>query len=446
MKPFPFSISLRFSFLYIFSILLFTTVLSSTDKSPIKGEKDLIKDIGPDLQLRTAFGSVNTLKVKTQGIFAISWDPKFNHEADLPLLFSWLETIRKDCIENLGMADPPNPQAGYYYNVYIHHGKEDLFPEDWGNGQGTDKYDMPFLTLPAGAHLDKMNIHHEGFHIFQYSANSPGYQYWGNSQWYVESAAQWYMSDRNPTAEGAFVEAGAISANPQLALWHSYDNKAPGDAEDWLYLVRQYGMHTYLFYLTNVARVDPEIITEGFYAKTDLSPQQYHLEKIGAESLRSYFADWAAHNTGGFDYLSEKQWERALTELENVADPQNMNPYVLDLAGKKILGTHKPPSKLLPRGWAYNVIKLSSPTKKKMTFKVNGEKLGSEGGQAHFEGRIVMKGNAGFRYENIKMTDRISGSKTIKIRKNESEIYFIIASVPEHFTGNQTYGYSVEIK
>ena len=51
-------------------------------------------DTGSKLQLRTAFGSTNILKVKTQGIFAIWWDPKFDHEADLPQLFSWLEMCR----------------------------------------------------------------------------------------------------------------------------------------------------------------------------------------------------------------------------------------------------------------------------------------------------------------------------------------------------------------
>ena len=431
-------------------IFLFVTLLSCTTGKPLVTEKkdlpDLPQDTGPKLQLRTEFGSLNTLKVKTQGIFAIWWDPKFEHEADLPQLFSWLEKIRKDCIENLGMADPPNPAAGYYYNVYIHHGKDDLLPEGWGNGQGTDKYNMPFLTLPVGAHLDKMNIHHEGFHIFQYSANSRGYEYWGDSQWYVESAAQWYQSDRNPTDESAFIEAGAISSNPQLALWHSYDNEAPGDARDWLYHVRQYGMHTYLFYLTNVAGVDAELITNGFYAKTELSPQAYHIEKIGGESLRGYFADWAAHNTGGFDYLAKKQWERAQTELEYVADPENMNPYALELTGGNIRGVHNPPSNLLPRGWAYNVIKLSSLKTDKITFKLNGEKQGSEGAKAHFEGRFVIKGDAGVRYEDINMADQFTGSKTIKLGQNESEIYFIIASVPEHLTGNQTYGYSVEIE
>ena len=30
---------------------------------------------------------------------------------------------RDDCLNNLGMADPPNPGQGFFYNVYIHHGQ-----------------------------------------------------------------------------------------------------------------------------------------------------------------------------------------------------------------------------------------------------------------------------------------------------------------------------------
>ena len=46
--------------------------------------------------------------------------------------------------------------------------------------------------------------------------------------------------------------------------------------------VRQYGMHTLLFYLTTVKGVDPAIITDGFYANTQMSPQQYIYTKVGS--------------------------------------------------------------------------------------------------------------------------------------------------------------------
>ena len=64
------------------------------------------------------------------------------------ILFLLLLLPRTDCLTNLGMADPPNPPAGYYFNVYIHHPSEDNFSSGWGLGVGTDIFDMPYLTGP----------------------------------------------------------------------------------------------------------------------------------------------------------------------------------------------------------------------------------------------------------------------------------------------------------
>ena len=51
-----------------------------------------------------------------------------------------------------------------------------------------------------------------------------------------------------------------------------------------MYGVRQYGMHTLLWYLTNLKGVDRAIITDGFYANTELSPQEYIYTKVGGNS------------------------------------------------------------------------------------------------------------------------------------------------------------------
>jgi len=109
------------------------------------------QDPCPGCTLQTYWGSEDTLSVATRGIFAIWWDPQFDHGDDAEPLFETLEYIRDDCLYSLGMADPPNPSAGFYYNVYIHHGDQDLFPNGWALGQGTDPYGFPFLTVPHGS-------------------------------------------------------------------------------------------------------------------------------------------------------------------------------------------------------------------------------------------------------------------------------------------------------
>ena len=118
-------------------------------------------------------------------------------EADM--MVDMLITIRRDCLDNLEMQDPPNPAAGHYYNVYLHHSGQDgdSLPDGWAMGQGTDPYGLPFLTIGNLFYLliysqcqeifvgyqgyNSNTVIHEGFHIFQYSANSPGYAYSGKN-------------------------------------------------------------------------------------------------------------------------------------------------------------------------------------------------------------------------------------------------------------------------
>lgn len=413
-----------------------STPLSPTDDGPN----------GATYILQSEFSSVESHEVVTDGIFAIWWDPIFDHTADAAVMLEQLNAIRTDCLDNLAMTDPPNPTGGFYYNVYIHHDADDGFPEWWGNGQGTDSYGMPYLTLPNGAHIERSNLYHEGFHIFQYGANSPGFAYAGDSQWYIESAAQWYQASKMPDDERSFVEAGAITANPQLALWHSFGNEAPGDPIVWLFQVRQYGMHTLLYFLTSQSGVNPAIITNGFYSGTFLSPQAYLYEQIGGNNLRGYFADWAAHNTGGFDYLTPAQVRRGMTEVEYEEDPDNLHHYVATYTDSGTAGEWmRPETKLTPRGWAYNVIRIENTQAATYTFTLEGDESGSEGAASHFEARIVVMRQDGPAYSDLPMTDALDGSGSVTVTADDTDVYLVVASVPEHFTGNQIYGYSVRI-
>ena len=399
------------------------------------------------LSLQSEFGDRSKLKFVTDDIFAIWWEEKFDHHSDTEIIFKHLKAVRQDCLHNLGMEDPPNPKAGFFYNVYIHHGEEDDFPSEWGNGQGTDKYRLPFLTLPVGVHTSESNLYHEGFHIFQYQANSPGFAYQGDSQWYIEASAQWYMCQNKPEGINTFVEAGAILANPHLSLWHSFSNQAENDPTDWLYQVRQYGMHTYLHYLTQVKNVSPDLITKGFYQGIDISPQEYHYREIGADCLRKYFADWAAQNTVGLDYLSKKQIDRAELEIQNVADSTNLHPYVCSFDNPdQIKNWISPPESMKPRGWSYNVIRFKNCPVGNYKIEIKGDLLGSEGANSHFEGRIVINSKTQKEYKGIEMIDSISGYTTVRTIDQDSDLFLVVVSVPEHFGGTQSYGYKAKIE
>ena len=394
-----------------------------------------------------AFPIPGPIDSTTDGIFAIWWDGDFSHLSETSTLFSRLAEVRNDAIQQLGMKDPPQLEECLYYNVYIHHGEDDGFPNGWGNGQGTDEHCRPYLTLPDGVQLNESNTYHEGFHIFQYNADSPGFE-GPDTYWYIETSAQWYMSTKIPNDDVAFIEAGAIIANPQLALWHSFDNEAPGDPTDWYYQVRQYGMHTLLFFLTEVRGVPSNLMADGFYNGTELSPQQYLYSQIGGDNFRQLFADWAAQNTAGLIYLTPGQVQRALDEAEFVGDPNNFNPYVADVSSSTLETewTWQPcteASCFRPRSWAYNAIRISHEQAGSYTFSLDGDVTGSEGAPSHFEARVVVMEPGGPRFESMHMLNARDGQLSVFADASASEVFVVIVSAPEQFTGNQDYGYSL---
>ena len=76
---------------------------------------------------------------------------------------------------------------------------------------------------------------------------------------------------------------------------------------------------------------------------------------------------------------------------------------------------------------------------------IEGQPRGSEGTPSHLEVRLVVLGGAAPRYMPIEMTSDISGEGRIDLQPGDTEVYVVITAVPEHFTGNQTYGYRVQV-
>lgn len=386
------------------------------------------------------------LETRTQGIFAISWWPQHDHDAEVGDMFAALEDVRCRSINDLAMQDPPNPGAGVYYNVYLFHGGDPV-PGGWALGQGTNQWGMPFLTVPDGQQYNPSNMNHEGFHIFQYASDSPGYDYWGDAAWFTEAAAQWYAAWVDPTAVNAFVEAATIDANPQLTMWHTYTNGIPQDSTAWYYGVRPYGMHTWLYYLTDYTDAPADIVTSGFYGGIEASPQRYLFEQLGGDVLGRYFVDWAAHNTADFDYLTPEQVERARNEGANYGNPADLHPYVATLDDGGVSGVwHEPDPYLAPRGWAYNVVRIRNNAAASYTFLLEGDNNGSEGAPARFDGRLVVEHDDGTaEFIEVDMQSATDGQAGAVVAASDPYVYLVVAAVPEHFSGNQTYGYRYAI-
>jgi hypothetical protein len=419
-------------------ILLSAAACTQTDADPVDTGTTADEVVGyGELEPRPQFEDLEALEVHQDGIFAIYWYPQFDHADDAMVLGERLNAVRDRCLGELGMADPPNPAAGTTFNVYIHHGEDDPFPTWWANGVGTNDLGLPYMTLPNGAHADLGNVLHEGFHVFQYEATSPGFGYAGDSQWYVESSAQWFMADELGQDDGAFIESYTLTRNPHLTLWHSFDNEAPGDPVDWNYQVRQYGMHAYLYYLTSQAGVDPAVVTDGFYAGTSLSPQAYHAEQVGLAELRGHFADWAARNTTGMDYLTPGQVARSIEEFDWVGDPDNVAPVVLTVDGD--VDGWRPEPALTPRGWSYNVVDLLGA--ESATVRFTADAAGSDGGASHFALRWVDDLGG---VTPIEVVEGVADA-TWERPASAAQGWLVVASVPEVWVGNQTYGYALTI-
>ncbi len=267
-----------------------------------------------------------------------------------------------------------------------------------------------------------------------------------NGMWKQLHSAQWFAAIRNPAHPNSFLEGGIAEGNPQLALWHTVGNGTSQDPSAWMYSVHPYAMHTYLFYLTNVVGVDPLLLSRGFYQNLSITPQQYLYEQIGADTLRRYFTDWAASNVDDFNYLTVEQVEVARENGQFWArEDGNQYPrYVATYPDGGTSGAFMRPSQNdAPRGWSYNVIRTAMGASAGDTyrFEIRGDVLGSESASAHFEARVVVKTPQSSTITSVVMTNNTDGFVDIVVPAGATDAYLVVAAVPEHFSGNQTYNY-----
>lgn len=397
------------------------------------------------LTLRTRYGSTEECDHLIRDIFVVWWDKNFDYSDGAKNLLDSLVETRKYCLETFSMADPKGSDR-YYYNVYIHNGK-DLFPDNWAQGQGTDRDGYPYLTIPSGLTDPTYSGHvHEGFHIYQYNATSPGFAYRGDSQWFVEATANWYVAVRRPDNVGNFICGGAVTANPHVPMWYSFRNKQPGDKNNWQRDCHQYGMNILLYYLTEVGKVPRELMANGFYAGEKQSPQEYLYRQVGAEKMCDLFADWAAHTAADFDYMAPAAVARLKQEYARYGTPSDARPVVKTFVDAGTDGQwFRPDEDCVTRSWGYNVYKIANGSAADYTFAIEGDAKGADKTPAAFRARIVVKAGEKRTYYDLDLKNARKGEKTVSVRPADEEIIFVVAATPEHFTGNQTFSYKIKI-
>jgi hypothetical protein len=314
-------------------------------------------------------------------------------------------------------------------------------------GQGTDENKYPYLTIPvAYAKTGSSGAQHEGFHIFQYKANSPGFTYSGDSQWFIEATANWYAAMKHPESKEDYVTASAVTANPQVTMWYSFENREPGEKENWQRGCHQYGMNIFLNYLTDVRKVSKALLVGGFFGKITQLPQEYLYNQLGGSKFRNLYADFAAHNVSGYPGFPAGTEERSAKELLKYGDSLDIHPVVQTYTNSGTDGSwHRPAKDYVTRGWGYNVFKIKNTEDARYTFQLKGDSQGSEGAPAEFRGRVVVRTGLSAKVYNLKMSDATRGKKKLNVKATDAEVYLIVAATPNFFRGNQTYSYEVQI-
>ena len=383
--------------------------------------------------INDTFGDLVECDTMTRGIFIIWWDKNDNLTNEVDALLDTMLSYRNTCLDVLNMEDPPNTPDGFFYNVYLH-GNGFFSTNGWGNGQGTDSNGYPFLTLPSGILSDHTNTAHETFHIFQYSANAPGFAYAGDSQWYIEASANWFAARQNLNALRRFVEAESLVRVPQVPFWLSFNNYPNTYPNNWQRYVHQYALALHLYYLTDVVGINEDIITSGLFSGTTELPQEYMYNIIGSVDYRKYFIDWAAHMTNDFDFIPANQAATNLNEWNTYADPVDDNEFVAEYINEGTNGWITPDDDKVTNAWSFNTYKLINSQTETYTFEVNGNLTGNYGGNSFFQGKVLVKSSvSGDSFYDLDMMDDYQGSLSLDLTPDDTEVYFIIAAMPEVF-------------
>jgi hypothetical protein len=328
-----------------------------------------------DLALQEIYVQPGRHQVHEQGMWAVWYNPAFFTAAEAQATADGLDSARCAAFTDYGMRWPSNIAAGVRFNVYLHvPGQDDGFGQfGWGNGVGGNDTGLPFMTLPQGVHTETSNLDHEGFHVFQWEASSPGFVNDGDSGWFIETSAQWFMAERDPDRADIHMTASAIAAMPHLSMWHGFYNVQPQDPVHWITENRQYAMHLFVRHLGEVHGLPDLTVTRGFFDGTTLLPQEYLARALGHDVMANAWADFAALMTASFVEgpgrpmprweLTTRQRDASLAERARfmAEDPHPGVEHYVTLTLRTGMGWHAPPERLRPRPWSWNVVRLADP-------------------------------------------------------------------------------------
>ncbi len=405
--------------------------------------------------IHNEFGNFSQSDTLSKGPFLLWWDKKYPFPQASTLLDNMID-FASDCYNNLNMSYPPNSLAGAYVDIYCHSSGANDYLNQYvsGNGVGTEnyytKYQGPYYTSGRNTlTYDYSTVAHETFHLMQYNQNSPGYVYSGNSMWYTEACASFYGMTRYP--DSGYEDVYILRRLPQVPLWLSSENLGKSSyPQNWQRVVRQYALNIFMYYMYKEKNVPIKIFTDGYYAHTNLLPQQYIASKIGIQNFRNYFIEFATMLHNNYDFIPGNQLSGALNNFNTYADPNDIHEYVLQLNNVGTNGWYRPGLNDVTTGWSSNCYKISNNQNRNYMFEINGDAMGSYGNASNFKGRILVKNSkTNSKFYDVPMTSITQGKITLTLTPDDYEVDFVVASLPDRLEDDkpefQTYGYQVKI-
>jgi hypothetical protein len=175
-------------------------------------------------------------------------------------------------------------------------------------------------------------------------------------------------------------------------MWDTLENREAGDPKNWQRCNHLYGMNTLLNYLTDLRKVLRSIMARGFYEKLTELLQEYLYRVLGGAKFCELYADYAAHNVGGFEFLPSGTEARAVRELKHCGEALDVHPIVQTFTKQGTGGKwYRPSHDFVTRGWSYNRYRVLNSLEGAYSFQLKGDAQGSEGEVAEFRARLVVK-------------------------------------------------------
>lgn len=404
-----------------------------------------------------AFTSLNYI---TSPHFVIWWG---NDRGDLRpasrLILHNLEQAWSLAIDQYGLI-PPDDWDTYYTNIYLS-GSGNGVPGSTGNQIRQDGFGNPYLLIDpelydylnrigVAGNLPNMDIAYLAFLMFQQDRPSPTLSTNAYDIWFLLSSAGWFTHELYPDLTSDLELVAAYALNPQLPLWTDRSTLSfhyPDYDGNWSQVNHDVGAKLFLIYLTDHGIVSAQDLISIYKTSTDQLAIEHLMALIEANGMnaKQVFADFAAHNTV-WDYNNDAQFFADRYEaLMSTALQEGWNVSITDTIPETGTdGWLENNPQTAPGGWAYNVYTINNP-KEAYDINLEFDPKGSQDSASEFKAMIVRSHNGQHSYRPMEMVNPTSASIQVTGVNNEERVFIVVVSVPDNYTGYETYSYRFNI-